>query len=547
LVSFRDARMKRKLVDRILEDYGGDTLTALSSLIADGQHINYVKSAYGQLTDKAQEAFLYTSMLYRFNILMPASFLRRLVSADWEAFNRDVLEVDCKGILIQEVNTSTGVQPDLYFRSKHPIISDMLVKHLLVNDDRRFEAYLDMLRHLPMGYGNSTLLVNVLKALRDNDDLSLDKIDRLYDSAAQEFNEDPHFTLHYAINLQHRRVEPYLTDAIAKIRYVEGLLERRNHRLIHRRASLNFDLAKLAFQREKELDDTLRYVDEARDLFQIKLRLDPFSSFSYVDFVRLEVWCLDKIEMDKEERARQMIKIEDLLEEAERSVFDDLEAVVKVKGEYLRNHKQVRPEDRKQYLAYLESVCADERIRHLGLILMFYLYLGDKDEAKCASLVKDLEAYSFYDDVAKVLFKYYGTRLHLADHRASLFKVLRENPKVAERDPINYHYFSYVAAAYNRHFDESLQHVGELRAVCLSSSPFYRDSWRDPNSGKPMEFQGVLQSGPGKRLKVKVIDLQQSFGFQVGAGLNIPMVSGSTCRLILRFYLTGIRAEILGP
>ncbi len=546
LVQYRDARQKQEFVHRVTAEYAGDTFTSLVGLLSNSQHVTYLLSAYNQLPKKAQEAFLYTSLLYRFGCAMPVSLLKKLVSTDWDTFKSDVLEVDCKGVLVQEVNTSSGTVPDLYFRTKHPIISDLLVKYFFPNDDKRYESYLNLVQHLSAGFHNSTLLIDLLKSIRDTSDLSQDKLDRLYDACSQEFGEDPHFTLHYAVNLQHRQDEQSLQDAIDNILHVEGLLDRRNHRLIHRRATLNFDMAKHIYAKEKELDLTLKYAREARDLFQIKLRLDPFSSYGYVDFTKFEIWCLDKIEQTEEDHARQMIVIEDLIEQAERCVYDDLESVVKIKSDYLRNHKRITPEDRKAYLGYLDSLLANDNLRHLALILMFHFYRDEKNEEECSKIIAQLEPYKYLDAVAILLFNYYGRGLHIANNRSSLLKLLRENSKISERNPVNYHFFLYVAAAYNRYFGESYSHVADLKSVFTSYSPMYRDSWRDSESGNPVVFRGILFRGPGGRLKVRIVELQQFFGYHIKSGVIVNEQEGVAVDVVLHFYLSGIRGEIIG-
>ncbi len=189
LIQYRDARQKNELVRKVTSEYAGDTFTSLVGLLTHSQHISYLLSAYNELPKKAQEAFLHTSMLYRFGCLMPAPLLRKLVSTDWEAFTRDILAVDCKGILIQAANTSTGTAPDLYFRTKHPIVSDLLVKYFYPSDDKRFESYLNLVQHLSAGFQNSTLLIDLLKSIRDTDDLSQDKLNKLFDACGQEFGD----------------------------------------------------------------------------------------------------------------------------------------------------------------------------------------------------------------------------------------------------------------------------------------------------------------------------------------------------------------------
>ena len=72
---------------------------------------------------------------------MPSSLLMKLVSKDWNDFKRDVIEYDAKGILVQEEKNISGNDPDLYFRTRHSVISDLLIKMYLSDLDKRFTEY----------------------------------------------------------------------------------------------------------------------------------------------------------------------------------------------------------------------------------------------------------------------------------------------------------------------------------------------------------------------------------------------------------------------
>lgn len=123
LVNFRDARERNQIVTKIINEYSGDTLVSLISLVSGSSHDQIVRDAYLQLTPLAQSAFLYTSLLYRFSIQMPASLLRSLLAKTWEELIVEVLQYDSKGILIQEEINSPGTNPDIYLHTKcnHPL------------------------------------------------------------------------------------------------------------------------------------------------------------------------------------------------------------------------------------------------------------------------------------------------------------------------------------------------------------------------------------------------------------------------------------------
>ena len=94
LVEFRDARERNVIANKIVSEYSGDTLVSLISLVSESAHDNIVRDAYLQLTPLAQSAFLYTSLLYRFNIQMSASLLRSLLGKTWEELTKEVLQLE---------------------------------------------------------------------------------------------------------------------------------------------------------------------------------------------------------------------------------------------------------------------------------------------------------------------------------------------------------------------------------------------------------------------------------------------------------------------
>ena len=541
LLAYRDAKTKNEIVSQVVGEYTGDTFISLISLVTNSSHIDILRDAYNQLGTIAREAFLFTSLLYRFGILMPSTLLQKLVSKDWDVFTKEVLEYDSKGIIIQEVKEGTGSDPDLVLRTKHRIISDFLVKMLLPDEDLRFNAYRKLARQLSSGPFNSRLLVDLLESIRLTNDLSPEKINKLYEDCSQEFSDDPHFILHYALNLQHRRREPDLVKAIEKILYVESQLDRRSHILIHRRAVLNFELAKAAFFRERELVETARYVKEARDLFEIKLILDPFTHYSYLDYLRMEIWYLDKFILDEITSLQQRVKIESLFDQAEQAVYENLSKVTNLHAQFLRAHYG---EDGNEYILYLESLYKKEELRPYALILKYYLYERKKQTDVLEEIVKELIPHSYLDDVALVLFKHYGRNLHVINNRSLLFEILKSNPSLRKRDPVRYHYYSYIAESYNRNFAYSFEQVTELRSVLHNINPNLHEVWKD-EKGTPIIFKGIIQRSGNRSPKIRVTDLQQQFGLKRGNYSDLDVSNDAQQMVSLHFFVTGIRAEIV--
>ena len=541
LVHFRDARERNQIVNRILTDYSGDTLISLISLVSESSHDRIVRDAYLQLTPLAQNAFLFTSLVYRFSIRMPASLLRSLIGKTWDEFTREVLEYDSKGILIQEEINKPGTNPDIYLHTKHPIISNSLVRLFLGSEDARFEKYRELVRHINPSFHSSTMIVDLLKALRDNEDLVQEKIDRLYDDGSQLFDIDPHFNLHYAINLQYRRTEEALHKGIERLQHAESFLDRRNSYLIHRRAVLNFRLAQQVSLRETSLNETLTYIQQARNLFEIKLILDPFSSYSYVDYVTFEMWYLETVILGDIEAITQRIKIEDLLDRAEKSLIENSHKITQLRALYLLRTGTKTDEERKEYLEFLESSIQDPVKKPYALILKFYYYDTIRDANEGAALISELEAYTHLDEVARVLFRYFGKRLYTANNRARFFNIVNMHPKLEKNDPVLFHYYSFIAEAYNRNFQFAYeQHISTLRGKGYAS-PVLREVWRDEDGSEKI-FEGVIRMSKGRK-RARVIELQQTVDLITGDYSSYP--ENSFQNLVMHFFPTGIKAEIV--
>jgi len=215
--------------------------------------------------------------------------------------------------------------------------------------------------------------------------LSFVKIDSLYDLVDEKRSEDPLFLLYYAINLQHRQTEESITKAISKIQYAESISDKsyRNHFLIHRRGVLTFSLAKLIHKKQDPslMYKVYKYIDEARDFLEIKRALDPFSSFSYTDLLNLEIWCLDKLEEETNDKLRRRIFIEEIFDLALKTVFENANRIYETKNRYIHLYKFDNNEN--EYRDYLQNYYDDSNSRPYALILLFNHFLNKEDYGKC--------------------------------------------------------------------------------------------------------------------------------------------------------------------
>lgn len=355
IITVRDEKERNSLASTVVRDYKGDAFVSLLSIVTDGHHDQILRSAYEQLSEKAKESFLYTSLLYRFKILMPSSLLMKLVSKDWGTFKRDVIEYDAKGILVQEEKSISGDEPDLYFRTRHPVISDLLIEMYLSDSDKRFVEYQKIFKKLTYTPHNSRLIVDILKAMITAEEFTQSKIDYLYDICANEFSDDPHFNLHYATNLQYRETQKSLERGIERIIYAEGFLYRRSHRLTHRRAVLNFKLAQLLDSEQVIHSAVQPYIDEARELFYIKMIEDPFSIYSFREYLRFEIWYLETFSLTQETELRSIISIEDLLDRAKRQLHEGIETIAEIEAKYRKKHHSSSANDKK-YINFISDL-----------------------------------------------------------------------------------------------------------------------------------------------------------------------------------------------
>lgn len=541
LVDFRDATEKKQLVSKIMREYNSDSFVVLMASITSGRHENDLIDCFNQLSKEAQQAFLYTALLHKHKLLMPASWLKQNIKMDWDEFITKIVKAEGKGILIQEFVPSHGTQPDLYFKTKHPLIAERLVNRFIPNKDRQFQFYEKMLKQIEHGQTSSYLANNLLKALGRNNEYNDTQIDKLYDAGYTKLSDDPYFLLNYAINLQSRKTKASVKKAIDFILYAESLLDYKNHRFIHRRAVLNFELAKLYFAEENQLNYTNYYIKEAEDLFVLKQLLDPFSAFSYVDYIKLIVWQLENIEYDVEDEMQKQILIEDLFDLANRTVTADLDRIDSLQTLYVQYLS--KRTDNKDYRQYLDELYQNSRLRPYACILLHNYHLQIEEFEKCDMYISEMENMQENFEVVKFLFKIYGRNLHDANVRVKLLRLARENTHIEKDNPLRYYYFKFMAESYNFNYYDGKNFLSKIQNKYHNLNPEFHYEWKDPN-GNVMVFDAIVVKNSGERFKaIKISNIQLTARLVKG---NYDMIAiGSTVKVKLHFYLYGLMAEII--
>ena len=542
VISPRDENERRSLASRIVTEYKGDAFVSLLSIVTQGHHEKILRSAFDQLSKKAKESFLFTSLLYRYKISMPSGLLMKLVSKNWNDFRKDVMEYDARGILVQEENKGPGGTPDLYFRTRHSVISERLIEIYLKDLDKRFIEYRKIISKLTQNPYNSDLIINLLKAMIYSDEFPQPTINKFFDLCASEFSSDPHFNLHYANNLQHRGDEKSIRHGIDRIIEAESYLDHRNHRLIHRRAVLNFWLARLQHEGHVPLSTVQPQVDEARELFEIKLLMDPCSIYSYREYLQFEIWYLDNLVQLEESKIRSIIAIENLIDRAKRHLHAEHEIIANLEARFRRKHGLSIVGDGR-YDEYINELYENPEMKPYALILFYFVNIDNDDNRPLESAVFELEKFRHLHEVAKLLFRHYGHRLHREENISKLFDLDRSiGHLLRKKDPLQYHFFLGVAEAYSRRFQKFRNHMNQIRKRFRGRFHVY-EFWRD-DRGNPMLFEAVITLYRN-RLHARVIDLQYNIPLFLKKNTGDQQVAISSRHMVkIRFYAGGMTAYI---
>lgn len=541
LIEYRDAREKSSILKKIQREFDSDSFISLMGIITSGRHENDLISCFNQLSKDAQNAFLYTALLHKHKLSMPASWLKHNISMDWEEFTNKIIKAEGKGILFQEIKTTHGTQPDLYFRTKHPLIASKLVDQFIPNKDKQLSFYERMLRTIDVGQTNSYLVNNLLKAFSKSEEFNSSQINKLFDITNQRLSDEPYFLLNYAINLQSRGDEDSLKKGIDTLIYAESLIDYRNHRFIHRRAVLNFELAKIYFTKEKLLNYTKSYLNEAKELFVAKQLYDPCSAYGYVDYIKMLIWEIDHIEYDLEDEMQIQIKIEELFDTANRTVTDGIERINSLQVVYSDYLRQVS--ENHDYKEHLDTLYANYKLRPYACVLLYNYYFSKNDVEECRILIDEMESYQDNFEVLKFLFKYYGRNLHDPNNRIKLLRLSRKGENLEAENPLRFNYFNFIAETYNYHYYEGKKYLENIKSQFWNLNPEYHLVWLN-QSGNEEIFDAAIIKRSGEKYKaVKLTSIQLTVRLIKGNYDKFEI--GQEIQVKLHFYLYGLMAEIV--
>lgn len=543
ILSFRDIPERNAIIKEILGKYKGDSFITLYKLIENGTHHKLLEKAYDELSVDVKNAFKITALVHRFGMACPVSIVKNsLRDYEWKEFTDKIIRGDGKRILFQETRSTMRDEPDLYFLTKHPVIADALVKTVMKNSEKN-ALYKSIFSSLSFSDFNAWFIVDLIKNIRNMDeDISVGQIENFYELAKREFEKSAHFMLSYITNIEKKTTSiETLERCIGEIKTLEASLDRRNHRLIHRKGSICFKIARLIYRESKKSKRLISYLKEAEEWFDIKKRLDPGSAYSYVDYLNLLLWKLERLDLDDEERMNLHLNINNLFDEAYRTMYSGLRTIDDLYGEYASLNDFNKPDN--EYLEFLLERYQNVDSRPSACILLFYYYEKLKDFKKCDQFLTELASYTDDRDVVYFLFKQYGRSLHIPNNRIKLFDIVRSNAFLLEEYPFRFYYFMSIGEFYNWKWKSGLDYLHEINHDrAYNVNPDFYLYWRNSDGDEEI-FEGVIATE--KRIKkVKVVSpFFRKFPFNKGNFEKFK--EGQSVKVKLKFYLNGIRAEIV--
>ncbi len=539
LVNFKDAQERNSKVRTIISDYKGDLLVSLISLVPESEHNRIIDDAVEQLPASAKKALIYIALFYRYQINMPTGFLRSLMGIDWDDFGESVLYVDFKGIVDREISNHQGISSDDNLFIRHQIIAEHIVNRFHTNEDSLFKQYKEIINKIENNSENSLLITDLLKAIRQYSHLNQEKINKLFDIAAQKLGDDAHFCLHYTMNLERRGTKQAIEKGLRQLIYVISLTnDNNNHRLIHRRAALTARLGRILYNEDKNSHLAMSYFREAEAWFDRKRILDPYSHYSYENYLEFEIWCLKNLKFSEEEILYRKIKIQDLFEQSESLITTTLDRVheLKINNSYYLYGSH----DDENYIKEIEKGCNSESLKPLSLTLQFYYYFAKSDWFSCEQIIQLLEGFTEHDYVVDAVFRYYTIKLYNPDFRVKFLELTKKHPELENRQTLRFLFYLFVAYIYNWNFKDAF----EVHKILNKKYRFFRtelhEVWKD-SVGTTKVFEGVIEKN--KKLTVYLPDFQKSFPLRLGK-INQDIKDNEYCLVNLYIHPYGIRTVL---
>lgn len=545
LINVRDKQEENRIKEKIRNSYESDPYVTMLSLIENSTLLRAISDNLNQINPEAQKAFEYTSLLYQYKIPMPASILKKIINIEWNEFKENILKIDCKGLLINEISYPIDIKEDLIFKTKHRIISSKFIASKYKNEDKLYKAFLNIFRVFNPNEEHAKIAIDLLKAIKKNRTFTQkEKLYKLFDEAAKVFVLQPSFNIHYARNLQERKNIESLLKAANKLMQVDSVVDRRNSALTHTRGVIEFQLAK-HYHKNKEYFLRDEYLESALEFFEIKISIDPFSSYSYYDFISFEMWKIKNLDYDYEEVLKLHLKLQDLFVKAYESVIENVEYIEKLRSLYI-NEIKINQFSKAEILKHLEELYSNPETRVLALIFKLnaleneifdfgYSFLSNLN---VENIIDELSVYHHLDIVEKALFDYHCRRLYNVDSRMALN--IFNSESFIESNFFKFHYYSYIKECYNQQFKFAESHLISLRKEFKYINPSIQEKWIDSESLKPKIFTGIIKNVNNYKIYIPILG---SDFFRFKSDFEIEKNKQYYCTLI--FTIKGIRVNII--
>lgn len=545
LLQIRDRTEEVGYFNKIKLEFESDPYVAMLSIVENNKLERIIDDVLKSIDPEAKKAFIFTSLLYQFKIPMPGSVLKKIVSRDWNDFKTNVLDVDCKGLLINEIGRPFDTKEDLYFKTKHSIISEKCIQLIYKSKEKLFNDYLKIIRHFNPNNEHSKICIDLIKQFKNNFIFDRIKINKLYDEASLIFDTNQNFNIHYAINLEERRDKKSLEKASNKLQYIDSESEKRNTHITHRRGSVEFNLARIYHAEENTfLRD--EYLDSARDFFKIKLSIDRFSSYSYYDFIKLELWTLQNVLTDEDEILKQHTNIQDLFVKAIQSVYENIDRILKLKDKYVNDIK-TNHLTQLEIIKHFENLYENPETRPYALIFKLntlennYFTFGNEllRDFNEIEIIEEVENYIHLDSVKEAIFGYYSKRLNQLDSRININKF--RDDKVIKKDVFNYNYTFFIKESYDFQFSYAEHHLREINKKYKYVNQTIEEFWIDNTTNEVKKFEGmVIENKNQLFMNIKLLGLSNRFKISKSSLTKLKKETRYFCNL--KFTPNGIKA-----
>jgi len=536
----RDLKFNLKLKDQLLVSL---------YLINNGSHESHIIDTYKNFkNDTTKKAFLFTALLYQYGIRMPVSLLREIIDKEWKVFIEEVVKIDGKGIFIQEESKPDYfLKPDLFFKIKHRIIAERFISSYIKDRDL-FNYYKVLITSLPENVTSVNTFINLIKSLISDKKFDGAKINHLYDLAYKKLSDFVRFNIYYSRNLQFRKTKKDIEKGLTILKQSEydnnqfGF--KRDSKIIHRKACLNIELSKMYYL-EDNFSLSKEYFDEAYELFEIKLAIDPNTIFSYKDFIYSLSWYLTKWELSELDKIKTEIKISNLVNTGISNLQEGLNDLFKIRDKFVNKELS-------------SSVALSERIDKLignletkpyALLLRYEMIKRFPDKVigyDEEELIEQLEFYSYIEEIAIFLFHYFAKRLSDYSFRMKYYKLIKDNNFLIKKEELHYLYYNFMAEAYSFRFRDAFEAQRKLHRIyrnAIRKEIFY---WKDENNVDNRVFEGKIFKGNNGYYGFKISNMGHRFLAKIdNKKYDFTKINLDTRSVHLYFTYTGIWADII--